>query len=210
MPAVPGPDAAAPPTPRLCVRLLGALESERGALRLQRLPSRAIVALLARLAPEPVRMHAREALVERLRPGVEPAVGRTRLRQALSTLQSLIRGERLPGHFDGWIEQARLRLAAWHDRAAAALALAPVRPSDAEAAVQASPAQPRQAAAGAQAAPVKGRAQRPLRRGCGGLRPVLSRRRGPGAWPGRSPGAGSYTHPPAHETSLHILIRLLL
>ena len=47
-----------------------------------------MTALLARLALAPERLHAREELVELLWPGVDAAIGRNRLRQALSTLKS--------------------------------------------------------------------------------------------------------------------------
>ncbi len=72
------------------VRLLGAIEAARGSQRLTRFPSRAVAVLLARLALQPERAHAREELVEMLWPGVELEVGRNRLRQALSTLKSLL------------------------------------------------------------------------------------------------------------------------
>jgi DNA-binding SARP family transcriptional activator len=144
------------------VQVLGGLELDSGNQRLTRLPSRAVAALLARLALWPQRLHPREELVELLWPGVELAVGRNRLRQALSTLKSLIeppgapvvlqadrlgvrvvsgalgcdarefealvragrhaealalyRGELLPGFYDDWIDEERLRLAALRDR----------------------------------------------------------------------------------------------
>jgi predicted ATPase len=70
------------------VHLLGGLQLGDGRRLVTRLPSRAVTALLARLAMAPERLHAREELIEMLWPGVEPAVGRNRLRQALSTLKS--------------------------------------------------------------------------------------------------------------------------
>jgi predicted ATPase len=82
-----GQDVAAPP-PRWTLRLLGALQCSDGHQSLQRLPSRAVAALLARLALWPARDHAREELVELLWPGVALDVGRNRLRQALSALRS--------------------------------------------------------------------------------------------------------------------------
>jgi predicted ATPase len=134
------------------------LEGAQGE-RQQRFPSRAIAALLARLALAPERAHAREELVELLWPGVDLSVGRNRLRQALSTLKSLLepagdavvapvlvadrvhvrvapgalacdvrefeaalresrwaaarelyRGELMPGHYDDWVQEERLRL----------------------------------------------------------------------------------------------------
>lgn len=50
-----------------------------------RWPSRAVVTLLARLALAPSRAHPREELVNLLWSDVALAVGRNRLRQALST-----------------------------------------------------------------------------------------------------------------------------
>ncbi|MDP1690910.1 MAG: hypothetical protein Q8L49_02930 [Burkholderiaceae bacterium] len=90
------PLTAAPATPADLpdalwqVRLLGGLEISDGRQRLHRLPSRAAVALLARLAIWPQRAHAREELIECLWPGVELGVGRNRLRQVLSSLKSLL------------------------------------------------------------------------------------------------------------------------
>ncbi len=84
---------ATPPTAAWQLRLLGALEVSRGASHLIHLPSRAVAALLARLALHPGRAHAREALVELLWPGVGLDVGRNRLRQTLSTLKTLLEAE---------------------------------------------------------------------------------------------------------------------
>jgi len=81
---------AAPGALRWRLRLLGAVEAFDGMQRIQRFPSRAVAALLARLALAPERAHAREELVELLWPGVALDVGRNRLRQALSTLKSLL------------------------------------------------------------------------------------------------------------------------
>lgn len=75
------------------VRLLGSIEARAGARVLQRWPTRAVAALLARLALEPHRAHAREELVELLWPGTPPDAGRNRLRQALSTLRGLLEAE---------------------------------------------------------------------------------------------------------------------
>jgi predicted ATPase len=72
------------------VRLLGAVEARQGQTCINRFPSRAVAALLARLALAPGRAHAREEMVELLWPGVALDVGRNRLRQALSTLKSLL------------------------------------------------------------------------------------------------------------------------
>ena len=160
----PNPDAPARAA-RWHLRLLGALELDDGQQALTKLPSRAVTALLARLAMAPQRDHPREELIELLWPGVELDVGRNRLRQALSTLRSLLeppgrgastpvlaadrvalrllpggvhcdvvafeqavarrsdadalawyRGELLPGFYDEWIADERLRLAAWAER----------------------------------------------------------------------------------------------
>lgn len=88
--APPAPAPAPRAAPRWTVRLLGGLRCDDGTVVLQRLPSRAATALLARLALWPDRVHAREELVELLWPGVALDVGRNRLRQVLSTLRSLL------------------------------------------------------------------------------------------------------------------------
>ena len=147
------------------VGLLGGLCLTDGTQRLTRLPSRAVTALLARLALAPERAHAREELIELLWPGVALGIGRNRLRQALSSLKSILEpagsvapqpvlvadrshvrvvhgslacdallfelyarsgqvaaarslyhGELLPGFYDEWIDEERLRLTAVHDR----------------------------------------------------------------------------------------------
>ena len=155
-------------TPALwSVALFGGLDLSDGAQHITRLPSRAVTALLARLALAPERAHAREELIELLWPGVALGVGRNRLRQALSTLKAVLepagrvppqpvlladrisvrvvpgslgcdalrfesharagrhgaaralyRGELLPGFYDDWIDEERLRLAALHERLA--------------------------------------------------------------------------------------------
>lgn len=148
------------------LRVLGELRLAQGAQQVERFPSRAVAALLVRLALWPDRAHAREELVELLWPGIDLPVGRNRLRQALSTLRALVeppgapqvlqadrlavrlvpgtvdcdalqfeaelragrpalalalyRGELLPGHYDGWIADERLRLEALAERAAQA------------------------------------------------------------------------------------------
>jgi predicted ATPase len=152
------------------LRLLGAVQVHAGRQALDRLPSRAASALLARLALQPGRDHPREELVELLWPGVALEVGRNRLRQTLSTLKSLLeadgapviaadrmsvrlvsgavscdalqfeqaaragraavaaalyRGELMPGHYDEWIVQERLRLQGLHERLATAPTPAP-------------------------------------------------------------------------------------
>ncbi len=89
--------SAAPAAARWHLRLLGALEAHDGQQRIERFPSRAVAALLARLALAPERAHAREELVELLWPGVALDVGRNRLRQALSTLKSLLEPPGVPG-----------------------------------------------------------------------------------------------------------------
>ena len=75
------------PTEPWSLRLLGAVQAQRGSQRISRWPSRAAAALLARLALAPQRSHPREELVELLWPGVALDVGRNRLRQVLSTLR---------------------------------------------------------------------------------------------------------------------------
>lgn len=82
--------ATEPAPPRWRLRLLGGFELDDGTQRLVRLGSRAMMALLARLAMAPLREHPREELVELLWPGVAPAVSRNRLRQALSVLRSVL------------------------------------------------------------------------------------------------------------------------
>jgi predicted ATPase/tetratricopeptide (TPR) repeat protein len=161
------PQADAPTLPLWNVGLLGGLDLSDGSQHITRLPSRAVTALLARLALAPDRAHAREELIELLWPGVALAVGRNRLRQALSTLKGILepagrlppqpvlladrvsvrvvpgslgcdaarferharagqadaaralyRGELLPGFYDDWIDEERLRLTALHERLA--------------------------------------------------------------------------------------------
>ncbi len=72
------------------IQLLGGLRGTRGSSVIAQFPSRAIALLLARLAMQPQRRHAREELIELLWPDVELEVGRNRLRQALSTLRRLL------------------------------------------------------------------------------------------------------------------------
>jgi DNA-binding SARP family transcriptional activator len=157
------------------VGLLGGLSLSDGSQHITRLPSRAVTALLARLALAPERAHAREELIELLWPGVALAVGRNRLRQALSTLKGILepagrlppqpvlqadrisvrvvpgslgcdatrferalragrfdaaralyRGELLPGYYDDWIDEERMRLGALHER----LLTTPETPAD--------------------------------------------------------------------------------
>lgn len=167
---------APPPAPRWYVRVLGGLALEDEHQVLHRFPGRAAALLLARLALYPARSHPREELIELLWPGVDLAVGRNRLRQALSTLKSLLEpqdgspgaviladrlalraapgalgcdatdferhvregrhreaaalyaGELLPGHYDDWVDDERMRLAAVHGRLPAP-ALEPAAPA---------------------------------------------------------------------------------
>ncbi len=72
------------------VTLLGGLALRGHGTEVTRLPSRAVTVLLARLALAPRRAHAREELIEAMWPGVDLDTGRNRLRQALSTLKSLL------------------------------------------------------------------------------------------------------------------------
>ncbi len=160
------------------VGLLGGLSLSDGAQTLTRLPSRAVTALLARLALAPERAHAREELIELLWPGVALDIGRNRLRQALSTLKGILepagrvpaqpvlladrisvrvapgalacdatsfersvragevdaarrlyRGELLPGFYDDWIDEERMRLSALHERLADLPRASPGTPS---------------------------------------------------------------------------------
>lgn len=79
------------------VRLLGGVAAGDGVQQLDRFPSRAVAALLARLALAPERAHPREELIELLWPGVGLAVGRNRLRQVLSTLKGMLELPGVPG-----------------------------------------------------------------------------------------------------------------
>ena len=72
------------------LRLLGAVELVVARGHLSRLPSRAAALLLAQLALEPQRQHAREELADRLWPGAAAEVGRNRLRQTLSVLRTVL------------------------------------------------------------------------------------------------------------------------
>ena len=89
LPQDPGQEPARGPL-RWSVRLLGAVEAVGPALTLSHWPTRAVACLLARLALAPDRAHPREELVELLWPGVPIDAGRNRLRQALSSLKSLL------------------------------------------------------------------------------------------------------------------------
>ena len=72
------------------IQLLGGLRATRGNSVIAQFPSRPIAMLLARLALEPQRRHAREELIDLLWPDVDLDVGRNRLRQVLSTLRRLL------------------------------------------------------------------------------------------------------------------------
>ena len=72
------------------IQLLGGLRATRGSAVLAQFPSRPVAMLLARLALQPDRRHAREELIDLLWPEVELEVGRNRFRQALSTLRRLL------------------------------------------------------------------------------------------------------------------------
>ena len=76
--------------PRWHLSLLGGVRLQDAATLHTRFATRAITALLARLALWPQRVHAREELIELLWPGVDPATGRRRLRQALSLLRAVL------------------------------------------------------------------------------------------------------------------------
>jgi predicted ATPase len=78
------------------IQLLGGLRATHGNSVLAQFPSRPIAMLLARLALQPQRRHAREELIELLWPGVELEVGRNRLRQVLSTLRRLLEPPDVP------------------------------------------------------------------------------------------------------------------
>lgn len=93
----PGPPHPTDSAARWQLRLLGAVTVVNGSQRIERFPSRAVAALLARLALAPERAHPREELIELLWPGVAPDVGRNRLRQTLSTLKSLLEPAGVPG-----------------------------------------------------------------------------------------------------------------
>ncbi|MCU0967340.1 MAG: hypothetical protein MUF03_00740 [Rubrivivax sp.] len=147
------------------LRLLGGFGLERDGQRLTRLPSRAALLLLARLALQPGRDHGREELADWLWPTADAATGRARLRQTLSVLRAALErgeavpgqvieadrsalrlvagalvcdawdfeqaarrgdlaaaaaahgGDLLPGHYDPWIHEERLRLRALAERA---------------------------------------------------------------------------------------------
>ncbi len=88
------PDAPtpAPAASRWRLSLLGGVRADGPGTTLSRWPSRACASLLARLALQPRREHPREELAELLWPGAAPGLGRSRLRQVLSTLRGLLQG----------------------------------------------------------------------------------------------------------------------
>lgn len=77
-------------TARWHLRLLGGFELDDGRHRQTHLRSRATMALLARLALDPGRDHAREELCDLLWPEAAASAGRARLRQTLSLLRALL------------------------------------------------------------------------------------------------------------------------
>lgn len=89
-PLQPPPAAALPPANPWRVYLLGGFALDDGQQRLERLRSRAAMALLARLALQPGREHAREELATLLWPEADAATGRSRLRQTLSLLKAVL------------------------------------------------------------------------------------------------------------------------
>jgi len=78
------------------IQLLGGLRATRGNSVIAQFPSRPIAMLMARLALQPQRRHAREELIDLLWPDAELEVGRNRLRQVLSTLRRLLEPPDLP------------------------------------------------------------------------------------------------------------------
>jgi len=72
------------------IQVLGGLRATRGDVVLAQFPGRPVAMLLARLALQPRRGHARDELIDLLWPDAELEVGRNRLRQALSTLRRLL------------------------------------------------------------------------------------------------------------------------
>lgn len=155
-PASPGAPAAEP----WRVRLLGDASASRGDRRVHNFGSRSAAVLLARLALQPQRSHAREELIELLWPGVGLETGRNRLRQTVFMLRQALAGaallqsdrislrvvpgavlcdavqfeallqagradeacavyggELMPGFYEPWVDEERLRLAARFERA---------------------------------------------------------------------------------------------
>ena len=94
----PAPGRSFHPDGRWRIELFGGLSASSGGWKVPHFPGRPVAALLARLAMQPQRRHAREELIELLWPGVELHVGRNRLRQVLSTLRGLLDGPGSGGH----------------------------------------------------------------------------------------------------------------
>ncbi len=160
----PVPAPVWPASARWHLSLLGGVRLQGSTAVHTRFATRAITALLARLALWPQRDHPREELMELLWPEVDAATGRRRLRQALSLLKAVLEppqdhpwpvlradrqsvrvipgtiacdvhqfetffkagaqaqamvwysGEFMPGFYDEWIHDERMRLTALHDR----------------------------------------------------------------------------------------------
>lgn len=93
---LPGPQGQ--PGPRWTLQLLGGVRLHDATSVHTRFATQATCALLARLALWPQRDHPREELAELLWPGVDPEVGRRRLRQALSLLRAVLE----PAHGHPW------------------------------------------------------------------------------------------------------------
>ena len=70
------------------ISLLGEVRATCGMLEVTHFESSRVVALLARLALFPERIHPREELIELLWPEIDPVVGRNRLRNVLSVLRA--------------------------------------------------------------------------------------------------------------------------
>jgi predicted ATPase len=85
-----GPAASAADAAVWHVRVLGGFELDDGRQCLTRLRSRAAMALVARLAMAPTRAHARTELAALLWPDADEEAGRSRLRQTLSLLRSVL------------------------------------------------------------------------------------------------------------------------
>ena len=84
------PSSPAPSGARWHLSVLGGLRLHDSTTVHTRLATRAITALLVRLALWPKRDHAREELIELLWPDIDLPTGRRRLRQALSLLKSAL------------------------------------------------------------------------------------------------------------------------
>src|SRR2546428_13080409 len=78
------------------IQLLGGLRATHGNAVIAQFPSRPIAMLLARLALQPQRRHAREELIVLLWPDVDLDVGSNLLRQVLSTLRRILEPPAVP------------------------------------------------------------------------------------------------------------------